>query len=211
MAQITSGIRSLLASPRIYEAVQNLFGNPAFYREFVSLTLGATGGERVLDVGSGTSDILSYLPQDVEYVGVEPHAPYHRAAQARFGARGRFICGVLDETLARALGSFDIVILASVLHHLDDAEAARLLATLGAHSVADGMLATVDPVFVRGQSAVARLLISLDRGRNVRHVPGYRALAEAEFRIVEGRVRHQSLPPYSNFIMTCRDPVRTGK
>ena len=207
MAQVTSGIRRLLGNPRVYDLLQKAFGAASGYREFVEQTLQARSGQRLLDIGSGTSDLLAYLPAGVEYVAVEPSESYSRAARTRFGGRGHFICGFFDERLAKSLGRFDIVTLHSVLHHLDDSEARLLLRTIAAHSIDNGLVASVDPVYDPGQSPIARFLISLDRGRNVRTVAGYADLAKAAFRVVEGRVRHQPMPPYSNFIMTCRNPI----
>ena len=68
-------------------------------------------------------------------------------------------------------------------------------------------LATVDNVFVAGQNPVARWLIRMDRGQNVREVAGYRALFGAHERNVTHDVRHDLLKiPYSHIIMQLTKP-----
>ena len=210
MAQTTTGIRRVLGNPWLFDLTQNLFGATRIRREFVQSALQAKAGERILDVGSGTGDMLAYLPDGVEYVGVEPNARYCRAAMERFGVRARFICGFYDEPLAATLGRFDKVILCGVLHHLDDEPAKGLFATLASCLEPGGAVASIDPVFDPDQSGVARFLISMDRGGNVRRAPEYRALAGPSFRVVDGQVRHRTMPPYTHFIMSCREPIHGG-
>ena len=210
MAQNTTGIRRVLGNPRLFDLTQNLFGAARIRREFVQSALRAKSGERILDVGSGTGDMLAYLPDGVEYVGIEPNARYCHAARERFGARARFICGFYEEPLAASLGRFDKVILCGVLHHLDDEPAKRLFAILASRLEPGGAVASIDPVFDPDQSGVARFLISMDRGGNVRRDTGYRALAASSFRVVDGEVRHRPMPPYTHFVMSCREPLPEG-
>ena len=208
MAQSTSGIRSLLGRPRIYDLLQSLWGAAAFYRDYVGVTLKPVGGQRLLDIGCGTGSLVAYLPEGVEYVGIEPDEGYVEAARSRYGSRGRFIRGYYDAAVARELGRFDIVSMSGILHHIDDSDAERLFGTLAAHSIADGLVASADPVTEPGQPLVSRLLMAWDRGRNIRDAAHYRRLAAGSFRDVDARVLRQDLPPYANLIMTCRTPLK---
>ena len=63
---------------------------------------------------------------------------------------------------------------------------------------------TLDPVFTERQNPIARLLISLDRGRHVHSPAGYEALARGAFAHVEGTAVAQAFPPYTLFFMTAR-------
>lgn len=74
-----------------------------------------------------------------------------------------------------------------------------------AHLAPTGALVTIDPVYHRGQAFLSRLIISLDRGRQVRTPEQYTALATTYFPGVEGQVVTDMLPiPYSHFLMRAR-------
>jgi SAM-dependent methyltransferase len=211
MAEVTTGIRRLLGRPVFYDLVQSIFraksGRSEFVREFVQ----PRPGERVLDIGAGTSDLLAYLPADVGYVGIEPSTRYSEAARARFGERGTFVTGIYDAVCAHKLGQFDAVLLSGVVHHLDDAQVLALYRLVRDRGLAQaGRLVAIDPVFDDGQAALARLFISMDRGRNVRNAKQYRALAAAVFGEVECEIRHRSLPPYTHCVMRCRTGTRVA-
>lgn len=211
MAEITTGVRRLLSHPAIYDVIQRVFGAEKGRSEFVDEFLQPCAGERLLDIGSGTSDLLAYVPAEVEYVGIEPSARYSTSARERFGDRGRFITGMYDEARAQELGRFDVVVLSGVIHHLDDRQLLSLYGLIREFGLSPaGRLVSIDPVFEAGQAMLARWFISMDRGRNVRSPRQYDALACGVFANVAGVVRHRAFPPYTHYIMTCRAAVHTA-
>ena len=101
-------------------------------------------------------------------------------------------------------GAYDIVTANGVVHHLDDEEAATLF-RLG-HEVLrpGGRLVTSDGCFVAGQSPVARLLLSMDRGRYVRQADEYIRLARTAFEGVQASIRHDLLRfPFTHIMLEC--------
>jgi SAM-dependent methyltransferase len=160
-------------------------------------------------LGCGTAQILSVLPEGVDYWGYDVSAEYIAAATARFGSRGHFVCGSPEESEIASMPSFDIVVASAVLHHLDDTEARQLLRLARCALRAGGHFASIDAVFSPGQSRIARFLIDRDRGQNVRSAEGYLKLARPEFDRVEGTVRHRAWIPYTHWVMECTvDPSR---
>ncbi len=202
MSQIESGVRAILSHPRVYNAFQSLMGARRGRRDFAEHFVRAQPGERVLDVGCGTAEILSYLPH-VEYFGFDVSQQYIEAARSRFGERGRFFCQELTPVLLETLPKFDLVLTVGLLHHLDDAYAAALLRMIKDALRPGGRLISLDPVFELGQNPIARFIVSRDRGQNVRTAMAYRALAEHVFSDVHGVVRHQTWIPYTHWIMEC--------
>jgi SAM-dependent methyltransferase len=200
MGETNTGLRALLTSPAIYEAVQRLMGAEQGRRAFVATYMAPKAGDRILDVGCGPAELLRYLP-DVTYVGFDPNPAYIDRAKQRFGDRATFFARRYEPADAATLPAFDIALLRAVLHHLDDEEARELLGLLHKSLKPGGRLVTLDNVFVPDQNPIARLLISMDRGRNVRSPAGYRALAEGLFDVV-GTVVHKTFPPYTYYIMT---------
>jgi ubiquinone/menaquinone biosynthesis C-methylase UbiE len=89
MGQITTGIRSILSRPTVYDAFQRLMGAQRRRRELATDYIRAQTGDSVLDIGCGTAEILNFLPS-VEYFGFDVSKQYIDAAHHRFGQRGHF-------------------------------------------------------------------------------------------------------------------------
>jgi SAM-dependent methyltransferase len=203
VAQTTSGLRSLLSNPLVYDAFQSVMGASRGRRFFVDEVIRPGKGARILDIGCGTADILGFLPPGVEYWGYDISPEYIESARSRFGSRGVFQCGNLEVTGLAALPPMDAVLGIGVLHHLEDEEAIRFF-RLGKEALAPGgRVITIDPVFAAGQNPLAKYLISHDRGRNVREAEGYRRLASEVLPTVRGTVRHTRWIPYTHWIMEC--------
>ncbi|WP_043358773.1 class I SAM-dependent methyltransferase [Belnapia sp. F-4-1] len=197
------GIFNILRHPQIYEGVQYLFGAERGRTWFARQHLRAQRGERVLDIGFGTAELLRHLP-GVTYIGYEPNADYVTAARATYGQLGSFNQGFFGEAEAATLEPVDLAIVSAVLHHISDAEADRLFMLMRRVVKPGGRVVTLDCAFVEGQNPIARLLVGMDRGRHVRTPAGYQALAARHFAEVTGEVRHKRLPPYTLWAMTAR-------
>jgi len=171
-----------------------------FVDEFVRPMRGA----RILDLGCGTAQILGFLPEDARYVGYDPSADYIAHAKRLHGDRGEFYVGYFGVEEAESLGPFDIVLACGVLHHLDDSEALQLSALVRQVLVSGGRFVTIDPTFSDDQNWLSRLLVSRDRGQNVRTGSSYEALVRSYFREVRGLLRHKYWIPYTHWIMECK-------
>lgn len=195
-------LRAVLSVPAIYRAFVNLVVGD--YRYVVELA-GIRAGERVLDLGCGPADVVAFLPDGVDYVGIDVSADYVEAARQRFGARGRFVCAALKDVAADERDAFDVVLGHGVLHHVDDGEATSAFALARDVLRSDGRMVTIDPCLVDDQPRLARWLVKKDRGQFVRSPAAYEALARTAFARVEGEVRHDLLRiPYTHFIMRSR-------
>ncbi len=201
MSHRSTGIYRIFQSATVYERFQRLLGSGAARRRFVRDFLHPVPGTRILDIGCGTGAILGYLPEGVDYVGYDLNPRYIEEARRKYPGRGRFFCARVEEAPEEP-GGFDLVLAIAILHHLDDPEADRLIASAYRHLRPGGALVTLDPVRHPGQSPVARLLVALDRGRRVRTPEGYRDLASPYFPSVETVLLTDLLPiPYSHFLM----------
>jgi SAM-dependent methyltransferase len=195
--------RAILSRAPAYSLFRRLVGRDSARSMYVREHLRLEPGARVLDLGCGTADILEHLPA-VDYVGYDISPRYIERARRRFGSRGRFHCRAVDEALPVAAGGADLVIAHGVLHHLDDTAARDLLRVARKALRQGGRLVSFDGCFAEGQSFAARFFVSLDRGRHVRHLAAYEALARAEFAEVRCVVRHGLLRiPYTHLIMEC--------
>lgn len=200
-----TGLLALLKRATLYRLLQGLLLRSDTRRRLVRDILRPHPGCRILDIGCGPADILEDLPADIgAYHGFDMNPRYIEAARRRWGERGRFECQRVDEAALPEGGSFDIVLATGILHHLDDAEAARLFAVAHHALRSGGWLVTYDNVYIENQNPVARWLIARDRGQAVRTRDGYEALARRLFPKVESTILHDTLRlPYTILVMRC--------
>ncbi len=205
MSQLTTGLRRILGNPRVYDLFQEIAGARKFREIYVSEFLALTGHERILDIGCGTADILAYLPPSVDYLGFDASSDYISAAMRRFGSRGRFFCQLVNEMTIDELGEVALDRANGLSHHLDDDEVASLC-RIGAKALRPGgRMVTHDPCYSDDQSALARYIISRDRGQNVRTGEQYTALLRPFFQEVRVSIRHDMANiPYTHAIMVGR-------
>ena len=205
MGEISNGIRALLSRAAAYELFGALIGGATGRATLVRDYVRVRPGDRVLDVGCGPGTIVPYLPA-IEYLGFDANEAYIKAAQARYGDRGRFVCGRVGLQRLPSESCFDIVLAVGILHHLDDAEADELFNLARRALRPGGRLITFDGCYVDGQSRLARWIISKDRGQNVRTKEAYLACARRVFSKVDAYVRHDLLRiPYTHIILECRN------
>jgi SAM-dependent methyltransferase len=183
-----------------------MMGGESVWRVYLAGYVKPAPGDKILDIGCGPADVLNYLPA-VNYTGLDISPEYIRSANQRYGARGRFCCGDVGlAAIEGEHGTFDLVLVTGVIHHLDDAQAARLfdLARLALRPT--GRLVTFDGCYAPQQSPIARWLLARDRGKFVRTREEYLRLASARFSKVEPHLRHDLLRlPYTHLIMRCFD------
>lgn len=162
---------------------------------------GIRAGDTVVDVGCGPAYYFDSLPQPIDYFGFDTDARYIEWARRRFGDRGRFHCGVFDESQAEQLPPADVILLLGLLHHLSDEEC-RALLDLAAGSLAPGgRVVSVDTCYDPSQGRVSRWISDNDRGEHVRPSGEFVELAERSFEQVEPTLLTSTLRVPAAFCM----------
>ena len=203
VAQVTSGFRRLLSSARLYQSLQDFVGKHN-RQHFVDTYVQPGTDDVLLDVGCGTGEVADYLPAETKYVGVDLSSKYIEHAKSRRGDRGTFICSSLSEMDMQSLGSPTIMLASGLLHHLEDEEVTQLFQDANRVMAHGARLITIDPCLLEQTHPLARLLIRMDRGQNVRTPSDYRGLADRVFHHVEQVVRRDLFRvPYDHAILTC--------
>lgn len=212
MSQVTTGIRSVLSRPAVYELWSRLVGGERGRTTLLEQYARPQADERILDLGCGPGELLAYLPHGVDYLGVDLSAEYIARARERYGDRAQFEVGDATAFELADREEFGLVLAFGVVHHLDDRQAEGMFQSAGRALRRGGRLVTVDPVFASEQSRPARAIIARDRGQHVRDREGYARIAGAAFENVEVTVRHDLLRiPYSHCVLECTVALDTRK
>ena len=201
------GVLRFLARPWVYELFERMVRRSGSRTRLVEEHIKPFDGCRILDIGCGTAEIISYLADSVgEYVGFDMNPRYIEFAKKRWKGKSncRFFCQKVEDAAALEPEYYDIVLAFLIVHHLNDDEALNLFSIAHESLRSGGVLVTYDNVLVENQHWFAKWLISRDRGKAVRTVEGYKRLASRYFADIEGQVFHDALRvPYTNFVMKC--------
>jgi SAM-dependent methyltransferase len=204
------GLRGILARAWAYELLQIVVGANRSHARFVAEYVRPQYGDRILDLGCGPGHILRSLPPETEYVGIDSSPDYVDSARKEWGDRAAFRIGDVRDPLGSE-EPFDIVLVMGVLHHLDDAGCRDVLLNGASVLRPAGRLVAIEPARVAQESRASRLLISIDRGSNVRTLEGYAGHARGAFGSVEAEVRTDLLRvPYAHAVLSCSEPAPRG-
>ena len=121
--QSDSGLLGWLKVPSVYNIFSAAVGGNALRRSLIQNHVRAKPGDKVIDIGCGSAQVLRYLP-DVDYIGIDINPDYIAFARRTYGNKGTFLVG--DTQSFRGDPRFkdaDIVMAFGLLHHLDDEEA----------------------------------------------------------------------------------------
>jgi len=207
-SHIDKGLKRVLTKGWVYKLFSNIVAKKDSRMRIVKEYIKPFPGCRILDIGCGPADIISYLPDSIgEYVGFDMNPDYIESAILHWSDRTRFkfFCQKVEEATISKTEYYDIVLALGVVHHLDDNRALRLFDIAYKTLRPDGILITYDNVFIENQNWFAKWFISKDRGNAVRTVEGYKKLATNYFVDIESTVLHDMLRiPYTIFIMKCQ-------
>lgn len=193
--------KKALAWPAVFDTYQSLIGAPECHRRFIHDMVRPMPGERILDVGCGVGASLRYIPDSVDYVGVDISEAYIVRAKADHDHRGKFICADITALDPAAFGTFDRAFSFGVLHHLSDDVAARAVKFVRRVVKPGGLFISIDPCHVSGQRLVAKLMIEHDRGEYIRDPSGFERLV-SDSGVVHTEIYHDLLRiPYTQIVM----------
>ena len=190
----------ILSYRKTYSALMRFLASPRSGVVLVHEYIKPQNGQSFLDVGCGPAGILHLLPE-VSYVGIDQNENYINYATNKYGAKGTFICAGVDQLNDFGLKTFDRIIILGVMHHLDDAQLAKLMMSLKDRLNQGGTLITFDVAYEDKQNLIAKLLAKNDRGRFVRTKEQYLKFIELAFKVEQADLRHDLLRvPYTHLL-----------
>jgi SAM-dependent methyltransferase len=202
--QSNAGLLRWLKVPFFYNLFQGVVGGNALRRRIIQNHARPRPGDKVIDIGCGPAQALQSLP-NVEYLGLDINPDYIAFARRTYGHKGTFVVGDTRSLLGDSrFKDADIVIAVSVLHHLDDEEAADCIRFAHDALKQGGRLICHDACWIPNQGALSRYIMSTDRGRNIRTEQQYRQLAAKVFRNVRAWVDTKPMRiPYVTIVLEC--------
>jgi SAM-dependent methyltransferase len=115
-------VSSVVAKPRVYDAVQRLAGMERVAARLRPILAGAEG-KTVLDVGAGTGYLKSLLPGSAHYIWLDCDLQKLEG----FRANGQEVIVADATNIPLADASVDWSVSMDVAHHLDDEQLQRVL------------------------------------------------------------------------------------
>ena len=195
----------LLSNPRIFNLVQMFFIPKEVNQMYVNKYVQPRDGDKILDIGCGSADILDYLP-NVQYLGFDMNPQYIRYASQKYGTRGKFFCEMVTADVIEDIEQFDIILAKNILHHLDNTESNNLCELAYKVLKPEGRLITYDPCYVPGLSRLSKFIYSLDRGKFIRFSQEYSNIVTNVFSNVTTSIESDigRINSSSAIIMVCK-------
>jgi SAM-dependent methyltransferase len=171
------------------EAVVRLLERPGVYlawqRPFVASKMSPVWRHndrasirRVLDVGCGPGTNAPEF-DGLDYLGVDLNPAYVAHARRRHSG-ARFEEADVRTDAVPGQGTYDFVLVNSLLHHLDDGAVVSLLADVRQYVSEDGHIHVID-LELPERRGIPRLLALGDRGDHPRPLPAWRELLTRHF------------------------------
>lgn len=129
MDHVDTGLRGLLKYSIIYNLFLKLIG---YYNAMEILSneyILAKSGQRILDVGCGSSLILNWLPKEITYSGYDLNNKHISYNKKKYKTH-KYFCKRVSEMSSMENNSYDIALAISLIHHINDLEANALFILL---------------------------------------------------------------------------------
>jgi ubiquinone/menaquinone biosynthesis C-methylase UbiE len=159
---------------------------------------------KILDIGCGPADVLENF-QKINYYGFDTNQEYINHAKKKYkNKKPKLYCREFVFKDAQTLPKMDYVLLFGIIHHLKDNEINKLLKLCKKILKRKGKLIVVEPVLLKKQNIIAKTLIKLDRGSNVKSKQNYIKTFKKSFKNVFTKIIVQNFIPYTWFLVICK-------
>jgi SAM-dependent methyltransferase len=197
MAHVSTGIRRILEFSFFYDLLMDMLGRKKGVISYVNDFVKPQPNSKILDVGCGTSYILNMLPKSIDYTGFDLNEKYISDNKIKYPS-AKFYVAKADTFLTEE--KYDIVLCNALVHHLTDTEVKVLFNNIKRFLKPSGRLIMLDPVRVNQQHFFAKLLISNDRGQNIKTEEGYKLIMQECFSKVKTTITNLSSFPYNHIV-----------
>ena len=202
--QKSNFIYQILSYPFFYILSQKIMSSLSFNETIIKKYV-KKKHINVLDIGCGPADILESL-NNLNYYGYDINESYINFAKNKYkDKKPKLFCKKFSKKELKKLPKFDVILLSGLIHHLNDQESKQLLILCKKILKKKGKLITIDPILIKNQNPIARLLVKLDRGLNVRNKNNYLKLFKKYFKSCSNKIYIQKFIPYTMFVTCCKN------
>ena len=167
---------TILESPVGYALWSEPFNRPKLRAIDRMLEAFPPARQKVLDVGCGPGTNAPHF-EGWDYLGVDINPQYIAAANRKYPER-RFLAG--NATQLDLNGErFPLVLINSLMHHLDDGECAQLLGGLRPIIEDESVVITQEPLTPASDEPLKNFFMRHDRGDHFRSLDKWRAVFES--------------------------------
>lgn len=198
-------IKEILSIPQVYTFWQKkIMGDYKLREIYCNTYIKANAGDRILDIGCGPANMVSFLPENIDYIGFDESEAYIRNAKKKFPQKNYSFFQERVNFAKDFNEKFDIIMANAILHHINDEEAENLISFASRNLKNGGKLVTHDGCFTQNQSKIKRWLLKNDRGQFVRTKEEYFRLFANHFKEIKVSIREDLYNiPYSVIIFEC--------
>lgn len=199
---VFQGMNALLSQtrfPRAWLLAQRLIGGTPDKQRLALQHY--SGQRRILEIGCSVGNIADVFRDkgDIHYTGVDIDEPALSVARDRFAGDDRFVFtnAPLDDFIAQAM-QWDYVLIAGVLHHVDEDDARKMVRDCAALTAPGGCLVVSEPVPLRPNDGLAfKVIHKVEQGQFLRETDALAAMVDATDLTIVDRLEPQIGPGFS--------------
>ncbi len=200
--KILNFLKKILDNPIIFNLFETLMGVNKTRRVLVKDYIKPSYNCRILDIGCGTGDFRKFLPENIDYIGIDNNPEYIEYAKSKKYKNSNFICTESNQIDFLKNKKFDIILSIGVIHHLNNNLFKELVDKSYSLLSDNGYLLTYDPVYIKNQNFISKFLIDNDRGNFVRNENDYISKIKNLFpKILSFQVNNLQNLPYDVIII----------
>ncbi|MEI8173431.1 MAG: class I SAM-dependent methyltransferase [Deltaproteobacteria bacterium] len=201
--------------PGLWKLFQLTIGGTVDKRKLCLLKY--SGQKKVLEVGCSLGNIApAFIDKNVEYTGIDTDPVAIEYAKKDFRKHGsfNFICNDLRTYVEKTKTTYDYILFAGVLHHIDDTLSKELISAAKKLLAENGIIVIVDPLLPdeKDNWFIHVFMSVFEQGQHLRREEKLQELLESlpGLKCTESESHYQAATPFS-FPYSCRFGIHVLK
>ncbi len=174
-------MKRILNFAQVYDFYQRLIGAEKYLSFLVNNIILNENNIKILDLGCGSSIICDFLPDSVEYVGVDISEKYVKYSKKKY-PKYKFICSNICEKIPLD-DKFDVIFSEGVMASLSDEKLLKLFEQISVVADKNTRIIMSDTNYREDAGLFLRFLHSQERNQNKRNKNDYIRLMEPYFKV----------------------------